>query len=47
MTFWMVLWKVVFISSILLFAGMSVGVIIFGFRDIKKLFKHIRENKGS
>ena len=44
MAFWMLLWKVVLIAGLVLFAGMAVWVTIGGFGDIKKLFKRIRQS---
>jgi len=44
MSFWMNLWKVVFVVSLLVFAGMAVWVTIGGFRDIKRMFARIEES---
>ena len=43
MEFWIILWKVVLIGGIGLFAAMAVWVTIGGFRDIKKLLKILRQ----
>ncbi|MBN2456655.1 MAG: hypothetical protein JXB29_09010 [Sedimentisphaerales bacterium] len=43
MTFWILLWKIVFVLSTTAFAAMSVWVTIGGYRDIKKLFKKIEQ----
>lgn len=44
MEFWIILWKIVFVSTIVMFAGMSVWVTIKGFSDIKKLILRIDES---
>jgi len=44
MTFWIILWQIVLIGSLILFAGMAVWVSIGGFFDIKRLFKSIAES---
>ena len=38
MAFWMLFWKIIFIVTIIGFAGMTVWVTIGGYRDIRKLF---------
>ena len=43
MSFWVLLWKLVFIVTVLLFAGLSVWVTIQGAKDIKALLKRLRE----
>lgn len=40
---WMILWKIVFIAGVSIFAGMAVWVTIGGFADIKRLFERIKE----
>ena len=48
MTFWIVLWKSVFIVVLSVFAAMAVWVTVAGFKDIKKLFAKINtEHKES
>ena len=39
LNFWIILWKVVLIGGISVFAVLAVVVSFFGFLDIKKLFK--------
>ena len=46
MTFWIILWKAVFIFAIGIFAVMAVWVTIAGFKDIKKLFAKINKEHG-
>jgi len=41
---WMLLWKVVFVVGVALFAGMSVWVIFAGFGDIKRMFAKLDAN---
>ena len=41
MQFWMALWKAVLILGVSLFAGMSVWVIIAGYRDIFRMLRRI------
>tara|TARA_B100000749_G_C18155194_1_gene353465 strand:+ start:361 stop:513 length:153 start_codon:yes stop_codon:yes gene_type:complete len=41
---WMMLWKLVLIGGVVLFAGMAIWVSIGGFADIKRLFKRIEES---
>ena len=41
MTFWIILWKVVLIAGMAVFAGMAVWVTIGGVRDIKRLFARL------
>lgn len=40
---WILFWKVFFVLTLVLFAGMSVWVIIGGFADIKRLFARMSE----
>jgi hypothetical protein len=40
---WMLLWKIVFVVGVAVFAGMAVWVTVAGFRDIKRLVGRIRE----
>ena len=44
LSFWILLWKIVLIGALLLFASMAVWVTIGGFFDIKRLFAHIAES---
>ena len=44
MTFWVVLWKLVLIGGLGLFAAMAVWVTIGGFFDVKKLLKTLKES---
>ncbi len=44
MVFWIYLWKVVFVASILLFGGMAVWVTIGGYFDIRRLFQKMSDN---
>ncbi len=44
MNAWMTLWKVVFVVSLVVFAGMAVWVTIGGFADIKRMFARIEES---
>lgn len=41
---WILFWKVIFIAALLLFAGMSVWVIIGGWVDLKKMFEDLKQN---
>ena len=41
MAFWIIFWKVVFIATVVMFAGLAVWVTVKGFADIKKLFLRI------
>jgi len=43
MEFWILLWKVVLIAGISLFAVMAVWVTVWGARDIKKLLQTLNE----
>lgn len=43
MTFWVFLWKFVFIATVLVYGIMAVWVTIQGARDIKSLFATLRE----
>jgi len=40
---WMLLWKIVLIGGIGLFAALAVVVTIGGARDVRKLFQTLRE----
>jgi len=42
--FWIVLWKIVLIGGLILFASMAVWVTIGGVFDIKRLFQRIAES---
>ena len=42
--FWIILWKILLVGGLILFAGMAVWVTIGGFFDIKRLFKRIAES---
>ena len=44
LSFWILLWKIVLIGGLLLFASMAVWVTIGGFFDIKRLFARIAES---
>ncbi len=44
MAFWIVLWKIVLIGSLVLFAGLAIWVGIGGYFDIKRLFARIAES---
>jgi hypothetical protein len=44
MEFWIVFWKIVFIATVAMFAGMAIWVAVKGFGDIKKLFLRIDES---
>jgi len=39
---WILIWKVVLTTAIGAFAILSVWVIIFGFRDIKRMLRELR-----
>lgn len=41
---WMLLWKIVFVVGLAVFAGMTVWVIVAGFRDIKRLLESIKKS---
>ena len=43
MSFWIALWKIVLVGSVLLFACLAVWVTIGGFFDVKRLFQRITE----
>ena len=47
MTFWMILWKTVFIVTVSAFAVVAVWVTIQGARDIKSLLAQIRQQHES
>ena len=47
MEFWITLWKVVFVATVAVFAGMSVWVTFGGWRDIKKLLARLRKSEVS
>ena len=44
MDFWINFWTVFFYASLLVFAGLAVVVTIFGFFDIRSLFKKLSED---
>jgi hypothetical protein len=44
MLFWILLWKMLLIVGLLLFAVMAIWVTIGGYGDIKKLFEKIRQS---
>ena len=44
MTFWIYLWKIVLIGSLLLFGGMAIWVTIGGYFDIKRLFATVTKS---
>ncbi|HIJ64743.1 MAG TPA: hypothetical protein HPP77_02225 [Candidatus Hydrogenedentes bacterium] len=43
MAFWITLWKVVFIVTVVVFAGLAVWVTIQGARDIKAMLLTLRK----
>jgi hypothetical protein len=43
MNAWMLLWKVVLVAGLAVFAGIAVWVTIAGVGDIKRLLRKIRE----
>ncbi len=43
MAFWVLLWKVMLVVGLAVFAGMAVWVTIGGARDIKRLFNRLDE----
>ncbi|MDP6111767.1 MAG: hypothetical protein QF437_00520 [Planctomycetota bacterium] len=45
MSFWIFLWKAVFIVGVVLFAGMAVWVTIGGAKDIKKMFAQMDKER--
>lgn len=49
MTFWIDLWKFFLIAGVTLFAGMSVWVILAGFRDIRRMCSRLgtAHNEGT
>jgi hypothetical protein len=42
---WITLWKVFFVAALTVFAGMSVWVVIWGARDIRRMFREIEEER--
>lgn len=44
---WVLFWKIVLYGALGLFTVMSVWVIIFGYRDIQKMFASLREQKDA
>jgi hypothetical protein len=44
MSFWMTVWKVVFVAAVGVFAVMAVWVTAAGLRDIRKLFATIERS---
>ena len=40
---WMLFWKIVFLVTVIGFGGMAVWVSVQGARDIKSMFKTLRE----
>ena len=46
MSFWIVFWQIFFVIVLIGFAGMAVWVTISGFRDIRKLFRHLDQVHG-
>ena len=42
-SFWIILWKAVFILGLAVFAGMAVWVTIGGARDIRRMLERIKE----
>jgi len=43
--FWIVLWKVVLIAGVALFAALAVVVTIGGARDVRNLLRNLREQR--
>jgi hypothetical protein len=41
---WQLIWQIVFVSILVLFAVMAVMTTIFGARDVKKLLKELDED---
>jgi len=41
---WMLLWKIVFIAGVSIFAAMAVWVTVAGVGDIKRLLEKIRQS---
>ena len=41
---WMLFWKIVLIAGVLVFAGMTIWVTIWGYYDIKHLLKKMKED---
>ncbi len=41
---WMLLWQIVFIVGVTVFAGMTVWVTVAGYRDIKRLIEKIKKS---
>jgi hypothetical protein len=46
MSFWIWLWKAVFVVGVAVFAVMAVWVTIQGWRDIRSLFGTLAEERG-
>ncbi len=46
-TFWILLWKIVFIVGVGLFALLAVFVTIGGFFDIRRLFRTLHEQHAT
>ncbi|NOY81384.1 MAG: hypothetical protein GXP31_10320 [Kiritimatiellaeota bacterium] len=44
MTFWIDLWKLFLLVGVVLFAGMSVWVIVAGFRDIRRMCSRLEHS---
>jgi hypothetical protein len=45
MTTWIIIWKITFVVSIALFAGMATWISIGGVSDIKKLIKRLEQSE--
>ncbi len=41
---WEQIWKILFISTLVVFSAMSVWVTIGGYKDLKSLFKQLEES---
>jgi len=46
LAFWVLLWKIVLIAGVAMFAALAVVVSIGGARDIKKLFRRLRDDNS-
>ncbi len=47
MEFWTLIWKILFIASIVVFAGMAVWVTIGGYQDIKTLLQRLQDQSDA
>ena len=46
MNFWINLWTIFFVVSLVLFAGLAIVVTIGGFFNIRSLFKNLKGHSG-